>query len=208
VLVVGGGQVAERRIKSLLGSGASIHLIAPEITKDLEQLVNRSSLKWHKQSWQSGTLHKYPDALVVLAATNRTDVNREIAQEAKAAGRLVNLADDPAGSDFILPAVLHSGEITITISTFSEAATPALSVHLREKLAQIIGPEYGRLSALLKELRPYVKATVEPSLRPLLWRQMVESSALDLLKENKEAEARSLLEAIFLEFTGRTSNGA
>jgi hypothetical protein len=100
--------------------------------------------------------------------------------------------------------VVRSGEITLTVSTGVHSgaqseetgvtASPALTAYLRQKLADAIGPEYSRLAALLGELRPQVKRKVAPEDRPQLWRKMIGSGAIELLRQQQDDEARQLLE--------------
>ena len=129
--------------------------------------------------------------------------------EARAAGRLLNRADDPTDCDFILPGVVRSGEITVAVTTSSlsperegdkeseAGVSPALTAHLRQKIAQTIGPEYSELALILRQLRPYVKTYVAPPQRAALWRQMVNSpAALALLQAGQRDEAQALLHSM------------
>jgi siroheme synthase-like protein len=205
-LVVGGGAVATRKIKTLLAAGARVKVVAPALSAELDDLRQSGQLEWFEQQWQTGQLQNFPDSMLVFAATSNPAVNRAVAEEARAAGRLVNQADDPAGCDFILPGLVHQGEITLAITTasFNNAeeieGNPALTAHLRRRLQTLIGPEYGKLARLLRELRPVVKATVPAEKRPVLWQKLVESPALDLLKEDHESDAKNLLENILKDF--------
>jgi precorrin-2 dehydrogenase/sirohydrochlorin ferrochelatase len=200
VLVVGGGKVAERRVKTLLEAGAKLRLIAPRLTPGLAELAAKGRLDWTARGWQPGDLAAYPAALLVFAATDDPATNAAVEAEAREQARLVNRADRPEDCDFTLPGVVRSGDLTLTVSTSGQAAvtgltaSPALTAYLRQKLGDTIGPEYSRLAALLGELRPQVKREVTPPARPQLWRKMVESGALELLRQQREDEARQLLE--------------
>ncbi len=208
-LMVGGGAVAERRVKRLLEAGATVRVIAPALTLELEELVEAGRLEWLARRWQAGDVSGCEEALLVFAATDDPAVNRAVAQEARSAGRLVNRADDPTDCDFTLPGLVQRGEITIAITTGAYTAeneggaSPALTAHLRKRLAEVIGPEYDQLARLMRELRLQVKRQIDPALRPALWRQMIASPALDLLRANQPTEARaalvSLLEKAFIE---------
>jgi siroheme synthase-like protein len=199
VLVVGGGTVAERRVSKLLAAGAKVRLIAPALTSALRQLRAAGSIEWIAREWQTGDVAGYSQALLVFAATDNPAINQAVAAEARSAGRLVNLADDSTHSDFILPGVVQSGEITLTVTSAALSAqgeiesSPALTVHLKQRLAEFIGPEYSKLARLLRELRPAVKAHFPESQRSALWRRLIASQALSLLKAGREEEAKSLL---------------
>lgn len=208
VLVVGGGRVAGRRVKVLLEAGAKVRLIAPEVTPDLGALMAafQGQIEWFARPWQAGDVRDFPAGLLVFAATNDPEVNAAVAAEARREGRLVNRADLPSACDFTLPGVVRAGEITVTVSTGLPTgpgvdgveerggASPALTAHLRRELSKTIGHEYGQLAVLLRELRPKVKRVVSPARRPELWKKLIESPALHLLKEGREAEARQLLD--------------
>jgi len=196
VLVIGGGKVAERRVKHLLAAGATIQLISPTLTPTLSELATAGKFEYLGRGWQPEDVANFPAALLVFAATNDLAVNQAVAEVARANGRLVNVADDPLNCDFTLPAVLRQGEINLTVST---GASPALTAHLRQKLAEIIGPEYSELARLMGKLRPNVKSSLPLELRPIFWTQLINSPILDLLRNGHDDEARALAENLLLE---------
>ncbi len=191
VLMVGGGVVAERKIRGLLLARASVIVISPQLTPALSDLAEANQIEWHQREWQSGDLAAFPLAGLIFAATNASEINREIGDAARQAGRLVNLADDGDQSDFIIPAVVRRGPVLLAVNTGGNAA---LSAYLRELLSDTVGPDYGELADLLTTLRPRVKAEVEASRRPALWQAMIHSSALELLHNGQPAQARRVLE--------------
>jgi precorrin-2 dehydrogenase/sirohydrochlorin ferrochelatase len=134
--------------------------------------------------------------LLVFVATNDSSVNQAVVEAARANGRLVNVADNPANCDFTLPAVVRQGEINLAVST---GVNPALTAHLRQKIAEIIGPEYSKLTQLMGELRPEVKASLPPKLRPTFWKNLISSPILDFLRNGHDAEAHALAETLLLE---------
>ena len=200
-LVIGGGPVAQRKVAGLLAVGARVRLLAPNLTTDLQAWVEAGQVQWLNQVWQPDHPTLYHATPLVFAATNDPLINTAIYQEARALGCLVNLADDDGErSDFILPAIMRQGPLTVTVSSGSAAGvSPALVVHLRELLKQTIGPEWGELATLLAELRPQVKQLVPAAQRASLWHRLVESEALLLLKAGQPAAARQLLEDLIQE---------
>ena len=78
-------------------------------------------------------------------------------------------------------------------------ASPALTASLRKKLTEAVGPEYSLFSRLLREMRPQVKREISRTRRPILWRRMIDSAALELLRQGREAEARQLLQDLIRE---------
>lgn len=211
VLVVGGGHVAERKVKTLLQVGATIRLIAPILTPGLLEVTANSLVEWLPRPWSEGDVRNFQGALLVFAATDDPAVNEQVEQEARQSGRMVNRADRPNSCDFTLPGVVQSGDITLAVSTGMYAASnkaepeeesgasPALTASLRKKLTEAVGPEYSLFSRLLRELRPQVKREISWTRRPILWRRMIDSAALELLRQGREAEARQLLQDLIRE---------
>lgn len=209
VLVVGGGRVAERKVKTLLQAGATIRVIAPNLTPGLQELT--AAIEWLARPWREGDVRNFQAALLVFAATDDPAVNGQVEQEARQAGRLVNRVDRPAACDFTLPGVVQSGDITLAVSTGvyeaaaraeaedESGASPALTASLRKKLTEAVGPEYSLFSRLLREVRPQVKREVSRTRRPLLWRRITDSAALDLLRQGREADARQLIQDLIRE---------
>ncbi len=152
-VVVGGGHVAARKIEGLLSAEAQVRVISPLLVPELQTLVETGAITLTQRSYQDGDLG---GAYLVIAATDDASVNQAVWAEAKARGCLINVVDDPEHSTFILPAVLKRGEMSVAVST--GGSSPALARRLREKLEEIIGPEYETLTAVLAELRPELLA--------------------------------------------------
>lgn len=148
-IVIGGGAVAARKVEGLLEAGAQVQVISPQITPELQQMADSGHVEVLSRPYQEGDLE---NAYLAIAATDDPAVNRSVWVEAKRRGCLVNVVDDPQHSNFILPAVVRRGEISLAISTGGNS--PALARRLRERIEQEIGPEYGVLAELLGELRP------------------------------------------------------
>lgn len=144
-VVVGGGEVARRKVQGLLAAGARVRVIAPHLHLELQEntaieLICRSFL---------------PDdlagALLVFAASNDRDVNARVAVAARQQGTLINIADDPEESDFHLPAVLQRGALTVAVS--SGGGSPAFAAQLRDRLAAELGVEWQNFCAIAAALR-------------------------------------------------------
>lgn len=151
-VVVGGGKVAFRRVKMLLGCGAKVTVISPTLHPDLIRLIEERAIHLIERDYEPGDLS---GAAVVIAATDAEEINRSIAHEAKKRGILVNVVDDPRGSDYIVPSFLRRGDLTIAIST--GGSSPALARKIRTKLEQDFGEEYALLLSLIGEVRSTVK---------------------------------------------------
>lgn len=183
--VIGGGAVAERKVRALLASGAAVTVFSPALTSELSGLQETGRLDWVARTYQSGDLHNF---FLVFCATNEPEINRQAAADAQAAGALVNIADDPDLSDFYVPAHIAHGDLLLTVST--GGGSPALSRRLREELAARYGPEYGHYLALLTKFRLEMKERLATAKeREKFWRETLDQETLDLLKQGKFSEA-------------------
>jgi len=137
-IVIGGGNVAERKILSLLECGADVTVISPSLTKNIKRLVDEYRINFIKRNYKKGDLK---GAFIVVAATNDSKVNKEVAKEAKKKKVMINVVDSPKLCDFISPSVIRRGDLVISISTGGKF--PAFSKKIRIMLEKIIGKEYG-----------------------------------------------------------------
>jgi cobalt-precorrin 5A hydrolase/precorrin-3B C17-methyltransferase len=128
--VVGGGAVGERKARGLLEAGAAVRLISPDATPKLRALAGDGVIDWHARPYQPGDIS---GARLVFTATNRREVNAQVAGEAAALGLLCNVADDPHAGGFHLPAVYREPGLVVAVST--EGANPARAKRLRNRIA-------------------------------------------------------------------------
>ncbi|MHB8771744.1 MAG: precorrin-2 dehydrogenase/sirohydrochlorin ferrochelatase family protein [Syntrophales bacterium] len=157
-VVVGGGGVAERKVARLLACGAVVEVVAGSLTPAL------AALKAEGRIVHSGTEYaedRLPGAFFVIGATDDGAVNERISRDARQRGILVNIVDDPARCDAILPALCERGELAIAVSTGGRS--PALAKKLRTELEEAYGPEYGTLVEILGALREKVIARGGPA---------------------------------------------
>ena len=150
-VVIGGGEVALRKVRTLLVHGASVRVVSPDLCMDLGQLAEDKRIEVIRRGYQPGDLQGA--SLVIAAATS--DVNKKVADEARQKKALLNVVDNPEQSDFIIPACLHSGDLTIAVSTAGKS--PALARKIRIGLEQHFGEEYANLIALIGEVRSELK---------------------------------------------------
>jgi precorrin-2 dehydrogenase/sirohydrochlorin ferrochelatase len=202
-VVVGGGSVATRKVSGLLAAGARVTVISPELSPELTNLVEQGQIAFVERAYREGDL---AGAWLVIAATGEPQVNQQVWQEAERRGCLVNVVDDPAHCNFIVPAVLRRGEMMITIST--GGASPALARRLRERLESVIGPEYGDLAALLAELRPHLQARFpDPGVRSQVAYRLVDSDLAEIIRADGLAAARTRALALLAEIETASSPG-
>jgi precorrin-2 dehydrogenase / sirohydrochlorin ferrochelatase len=195
-LVVGGGQVAERKVGRLLECGAAVEVVAPAATPGLEALADDGRIRlWRRPARPEDVA----DAFLVFAATDDPAVNRALAGSARARGTLVNVADDPDACTFLVPAVFRRGDLTVAVS--SGGGSPALAKRLRERLEATIGPEYEAFLAALRQLREEAQARIsDPAVRQTLYRQALDSDLFATAaggdREAVTAQIAALLDAI------------
>ncbi len=147
-IVVGGGAVAERKVHSLLDAEARVRVIAPTLTDDLGKLVRDGQIEWLSRPFRVGDL---AGSFLVIAATDDEESNGQVAREASERGLLVNVVDDPDECNFLAPAVVRRGGLTIAIGTSGQA--PALAASLRARLETEFGDEWGPYLDWLARIR-------------------------------------------------------
>lgn len=199
VIVIGGGEVAERKTASMTGSGAIITVISPEVTAKLAAMADTQAIEVQKREYIRGDC---AGAALVFSATDDRKVSQSVWEEASAAGIPVNTADQPTLCDFIMPAVVRRGDLAIAIST--GGTSPALAARLRERLSRIITPEYAQLTDLLAEVRPDIHRRVpQEKDRKALHYRIVDSDIMDCLRNNDWMCAKRRLWEIIDDFAGQ-----
>jgi precorrin-2 dehydrogenase/sirohydrochlorin ferrochelatase len=187
-VVVGGGEVALRKVGALLEHGASVEVISPEPSPELEKLAEGGGLKLLRRGYQAGDLE---GAIIAIAATDDKDINRRVVEEAKERAVLVNVADDLENSDFILPSYLRRGDMTIAVS--SGGVSPALARKIRSRLEKEFGDDYASLVRLVGEVRAELKRR-KIKISGDDWQQALDLDLiLSFLNKGEEEKARALL---------------
>ena len=193
-VVVGGGQVAERKIDRLLSCGAAVEVVSRKLTPALAALKGEGRIVHRETDYDEALIR---GAYLIIGATDSDAVNARISRDARAQGSLVNIVDDPARCDFILPSLVERGELAIAVSTGGKS--PALAKKLRRELAAVYGPEYEILTDILGKLRGKVISGGEPSERNReKFEAVVASGILDLIRAKRWEE----IEALIMERTG------
>lgn len=151
-VVIGGGQVALRKVKSLLRHGASIRVISRDLCPELSQLAGTGAISVLRKDYEEGDL---AGAFLAIAATDESNTNRQVADEARQEKLLINVVDDPDHSDYIVPSCLYRGDLNISVATSGKS--PALARKIRTRLEQIFGEEHALLTSLVGEVRLELK---------------------------------------------------
>jgi len=175
VVVAGGGHVAERKVLSLVESGASVTVISPEITETLSELKNKGLVFHIKREFKKRDLK---EAFIVIAATSSKTINQKICQDAP---YLVNVVDDQESCNFIVPSVISQPPLMIAVST--QGASPALSKTIRQELEQLFPPDISGYLQWLNKVRNTVKIKIEnQKKREELFRKLASSQMLHILR--------------------------
>jgi precorrin-2 dehydrogenase/sirohydrochlorin ferrochelatase len=147
-VVVGGGEVAARKVQDLLAAKAHVTVIAPRLCDGIVALADEKRIVAHGRPYRAADL---AGAFVAIAATDDEGLNARVAADAAAMNVLVNVVDRPALCTFTVPATLRRGDLTLAVAT--EGRCPALAGILRAELEERYGPEYAELAGLFGEAR-------------------------------------------------------
>jgi len=188
-MVVGGGEVAERKVERLIECGAEVAVIGRELTKLLASMKNAGMITHILDEYRSEYIE---GAFLVVGATDSDVVNETIYADAKKKGILVNIVDDPARCDFIVPAIMQRGDLAIAISTGGKS--PALARTLRERLEEQYGAEYGIFLDIMGQLRGRIIARgMSPEENKKIFESLVNSNIIDSIKEKDWGRVRKLI---------------
>jgi precorrin-2 dehydrogenase/sirohydrochlorin ferrochelatase len=191
-VVIGGGEIAERKTRSLIEAGASVVIISPAITAGLAAMSGAGTIQHLARRYRHGDL---ADAFLAFDATGDGATARAAAAEASARGVPINVADVPELCDFISPAVVQRGGLQIAIST--GGASPALARKIREDLEGLFGPEYELIISLLERTRRWLRLQEsDAGTRARLQDTLVRSELLECLKRGDFAAADSIAQRV------------
>ena len=191
-LVVGGGSVATRKTETLLDCGAKVTVIGLQVSGTLQKLAQSGSIALKNRGYRSTDLQ---GIYLVIGATDNETLNQQISHDAEARNILCNIADRPEVCNFILPSIVHRGDLVITISTSGKS--PALSKHLRKSLENQFGEEYDHFLQLMGSIRKkLLSKSHEPEAHKQLFNQLIDNGLLNLIRDGKKAEINQLLRQI------------
>ena len=155
-VVIGGGDIGLEKVDGLLACDAQVTLIAPDAHELLQDYAREGSIRWEQRTY--GGAADLEGAFMAIAATDDTDVNIAVYDDAERRAMLVNVVDVPPLCNFILPAIVRSGPLAIAVST--AGASPALAKRMKREIESQFGEGYARLAVLLNEVRGWAKATL------------------------------------------------
>jgi precorrin-2 dehydrogenase/sirohydrochlorin ferrochelatase len=202
-VVVGGGKVAARKVAGLLAAGALVTVISPDISTELQALVDVKQISLMSVPYRSGLLDQLKPALI-FAATDNPLVNQQVMAEGHEIGALANRADAREAGDFENMAAFRRGTITVAVST--GGAAPALAKHLAERLETHVGDEYVTLAEWMAARRPEVQIAISSQVaRAALWNKIIESPILDHLRQGNVTTARVIFDELIAQAIGEAS---
>ena len=164
LLVVGGGAVAEEKLRFLQKSSpnAQVTIVATELREDVKSLATQLGAKVYIRPFEKEEVEPFD---LVIAATNNKELNHEIWQAAKAAKVLINVADTPELCDFYMGGIVTRGDLKIAVST--NGKSPTLSKRIREFLEDILPDDTDELIQNLNTFRKQIKGSFEDKVKTL-----------------------------------------
>jgi len=188
-LIVGGGGVATRKVRTLLACGARVTVVSPQLSESLRDLAQQGAVTLYQRPYRSEDLN---GMFLVIGATDNTALNHEIHRDAEARNMLCNIADQPDVCNFILPAVISRGDLTVAIST--SGASPAFAKALRREMEQRFGDEYAALLRLMRAIRnKLLSEPHEHEAHKPLFEALIQGGLIDRIREGDEAQIDRLL---------------
>jgi precorrin-2 dehydrogenase / sirohydrochlorin ferrochelatase len=191
-VVIGGGEIGLEKVEGLLACAGDVVLIAPDAVPELQELAAEGSIEWVRRDYEPGDLEA---TFIAIAATDDTDVNIRIYEDAEKRAMLVNVVDVPPLCNFILPAIVRTGPLAIAIST--AGASPALAKRIKREIAETYGDAHARLAEMLNDARGWAKGTLPTYQdRKAFFEGIVngDPDPVALLRAGDEAAVRDLIE--------------
>lgn len=192
VLVIGGGSIAEGKIRQFIEAGARVRVVSPTLTDSLNQLVENGEIEHVKTVFKAIISDEiFKDVRLVMAATNDQEANDAAAQAAVNKGLFCNVVDQTELCTFITPALVNRGDIQISVST--GGGSPSLAKRIKREIAESIGDEYITLLEIAKDIRAEAKILFPDfDERKVILQAFIDSDALELIRDGKVDEARQL----------------
>ena len=188
-VVIGGGDVAMRKVSMLLKASAAITLYSPEICHELQDLVDAKKIRFVAERFAPNQLQ---GACMVIAATDDEAVNSAVSVAAKAQNIPVNVVDAPDLCTFTMGSIIDRSPVVIAIS--SEGNAPVLARYIRAKIETMLPATYGRIADIAGEFRDKVKAKFATTqARRIFWEGVLQGPFVERVLSGQEQTARSML---------------
>ncbi|WP_027364221.1 precorrin-2 dehydrogenase/sirohydrochlorin ferrochelatase family protein [Desulfotruncus alcoholivorax] len=192
-LVIGGGSVAERKVRSLLAYGAKVHVTSTKLNAALQEMVASGQVVYSGTSYRPAELD---DACLVFCATNDQAVNSAVAKDCAGKNIPVNVVDQPSLCTFIVPSTVARGDLQLAISTGGKS--PGMARALREKLEADFGPQFQEFIDYIGNIRNLVISNVEDQeQRSFILKNLVDNVTIDLVKQGELEQAKERVKNVY-----------
>ena len=199
-VVFGGNGMAEEKARGLVEAGARLTVVSAELDPSFGPLIARAHCQWIARDYQPGDLR---GCFLAVSAGDR-QYNAAIWAEGQRENVIVNCLDDPPHCRYIYPSIHRQGDLVVALSTTGRC--PALAVRLRQRLAEQLGTEYSTFLEIVSKFRDRLAAMVPDfATRKAIWYQLVDSSAIELLRHGKRPQAEAALESILQQAAQKSS---
>ncbi len=202
-VVIGGGDVAMRKVSMLLKASAAVMLYSPELCHELQDLVDTQKITYKKSHFE---VNQLTGACLVIAATDDEAVNIAVSLAAKAQNIPVNVVDAPALCTFTMGSIIDRSPVVIAIS--SEGNAPVLARYIRAKIETMLPATYGRIADIAGEFRDQVKAKFATTqARRIFWEGILQGPVVERVLSGQEQAARELLQNILNDTDAKANKG-
>lgn len=200
-VVFGGNGMAEEKARGLVEAGARLTVVSAELDPGFGPLIASAHCQWIARDYQPGDLR---GCFLAVSAGDR-QYNAAIWAEGQRENVIVNCLDDPPHCRYIYPSIHRQGDLVVALSTTGRC--PALAVRLRQRLAEQLGTEYSTFLEIVSKFRDRLAAMVPDfAARKAVWYQLVDSSAIDLIRHGKRPQAEAELETILQQAAQKSSS--
>ena len=182
-VVVGGGPIAEGKVRNLIKQPCEVVLISPDATESLARWAADGRFEWKRREYREGDLE---GAFLAIGATGDLEVDRLMSEEAERERTLLNVVDYVPLCMFIAPSIVERGPVTFAIST--SGASPALARKLRESMQESELLDYAEIAGLLSKARAEVKRR-GLKIPPDRWQEVIDRNLVEAVLEGREEEA-------------------
>ena len=191
-LVVGGGTVGSRKAQTLLKAGARVTVVSPQVSETIRTLASEGRLTWHERTYRSADM---AGMFLVFSATDRPDLNKQIAADAVRHHALCNFADQPDRGQFVLPSIVERGDLLVSISTSGKS--PAVARRLRQEIEAQLGQEYAPFLQLMGAIRErLLEREHAPDAHKEIFRRLSDGELLTLVKAGDEDAINAFLQSV------------
>ncbi|MGC7845993.1 precorrin-2 dehydrogenase/sirohydrochlorin ferrochelatase family protein [Desulforudis sp. 1088] len=191
-LVVGGGRVAERKVRSLLAAGARVNIVSPELTPSLQDIVDQGLAGYLPRRYRDGDVRGH---FLVISATNDPGTNGKVARECARERVLINAVDDPANCNFYVPATVRRGDLVLAVSTAGKS--PLLARKIREELESLYGDVYAQFLDYLGAKRAeIIRESPDDETKAGLLESCLSDEVMSALRRGDLGRAKELVDSV------------